>query len=121
MSTFTVDAIQHLPHHRCPLCSAPGIQTRHGIYLPFQDLFGGPLARVQEHFGYVWFACSCLHAPGPGLRVARVADAILPLSFVGDRRGEQPDGEVNARRVEAAIRFLAVHAREEVLHELVSS
>ena len=121
MNEFSIEMIQYLPNHRCPLCAAPGIQTRHGIYLPFQDLFGGPLARVQEHFGYVRFSCSCTHAPGPGLRVARLAVAILPLAFVGDRKGEQPDGEINARRVEATIQFLMVHAREEVAHELVSS
>lgn len=113
MSEFCIESIQYLPNHRCPLCAAPGIQTLYGIFLPYQELFGGSLARVQDHFGYVWFACACPHKPGPGLRVARWGDAILPLAFVGDRQGEQLDGEINAGRVEAAIQFLTVHARKQ--------
>jgi hypothetical protein len=109
-----VEAIQYFPKHRCPSCSALATTDERGSwYIPFQDLFGSALKGWEPYFGYVRFSCACAHKPGPGLRVARLGDALIPLAFEDYRAARQMglDADVfNARRVAQAVGFLAQNA-----------
>lgn len=113
---FRPTDILYYPDHTCPACGAAARPDEEGrLYLPFVDLFGSALRPWAGRFGYVRFACSCPHQPGPGLRVARLGEALLPLPFVSGDQGGQPADHINARRVALALHFLARHARPDRL------
>lgn len=111
-----VEDIQYLPHHCCPQCGAPARTTESGAWIrPYQDWFGTALRFWQAHLGYVYFHCNCQHHPELRgvLRVARLGDAILPVSFVDSataaKAGQTP-AEANAHLTRQAVSFLAAHA-----------
>lgn len=114
-----LDAIQHMPRHRCPICGAAGISAPNGSwYSPWVALGSGPCAldAWSDHIGYVRFACgrNC-HPPG-SLRVARLGDAILPVDFVSRTEAaaiDLPADQTNAKRVRAAVAYLAAHTGPE--------
>jgi hypothetical protein len=109
-----VEDIQYFPDHRCPLCGAPAATDLRGEwYAPYKDYFGTALRGWETYFGYVWFACNCDHKPGPGIRVARLGDAMIPLAFSGREEAKSVGLDLdvlNARQVAQAVDFLAKHA-----------
>ena len=111
---LSVEAIQYFPEHRCPRCGAPATYNARGRwYVPYQDYFGSALKGWEPYFGYVYFACACAHQPGPGLRVARLGDALIPLGFSGRVTARSVGLELdvlNAQEVAQAVDFLAKHA-----------
>jgi len=109
-----VEDIQYFPEQRCPLCGAPATTDERGNwYVTYQDFFGSALRNWETYFGYVRFACDCDHKPGPGVRVARLGDALIPLAFSGREEAGSLGLDVdvlNARQVAQAVDFLAKYA-----------
>ncbi len=109
-----VEKIQYFPDHHCPLCGASASTDRRGNwFVPYTDYFGSALRNWEKYIGYVYFACGCEHEPGPGMRVARLGDALIPLIY-SDRekaRSLRLDHDVlNAREVALAVDFLLKNA-----------
>lgn len=103
--------IGYFPCLACPQCGAAQVPDERGrLFIPFQDLFGSALQCWEGYFGYVRFACACPQQPGPGMRVARLGDALLPLPFVAGSQEGLPGDVLNARRVARAVNFLSRHA-----------
>jgi hypothetical protein len=109
-----VENIQYFPEQRCPLCGMPATTDRRGNwYVPYTDLFGSALRNWQSYFGYVYFPCGCEHQPGPGMRVARVGDALIPLHFSGKEKARSiglDQDILNAHEVALAVDFLVKNA-----------
>jgi hypothetical protein len=116
------EQIDYLPGMRCPNCGAGLIAKEGLLYRPFQALTG-PAQEYDRCFGYLSFDCTCplnINREEPSatrgsLRVARLGDAVLPLDFVTFR--DEPLSkygisarEVNAARLQQAVRYLASHA-----------
>lgn len=116
------DQIGYLPGLRCSNCGAGLIAKDGQLYRPFQAL-AGPAQEYDRCFGYLSFDCTCpLNISQEGnpalrgtLRVARLGDAVLPLDFVTS--GDAPLSkygmtarEVNAARLQQAVRYLAANA-----------
>src|SRR3972149_8947083 len=109
-----VENIQYFPEQRCPLCNAPAATDKRGNwYIPYKDYFGTALRNWELYIGYVYFACECNHKPGPGMRVARLGDAIIPLEY-SDREKARSVGldldVLNAHETAQAVDFLAKNA-----------
>ena len=121
------DQIGYLPGMHCPNCGAGLIAKDGQLYRPFQAL-AGPAQEYDRCFGYLSFDCTCplnmSSEDNPALRgtlrVARLGDAVLPLDFVTlsdatlSKYG-MTAREVNAVRVQQAVRYLAAHADPERL------
>ncbi|MBL8080458.1 MAG: hypothetical protein JNM55_20980 [Anaerolineales bacterium] len=109
-----VEQIQYFPEQRCPLCAAPASTDKRGNwYVSYTDFFGSALRNWETYIGYVFFTCHCDHKPGPGMRVARVGDALIPLHFSDRERARSVglDHDVmNAHEVAQAVDFLVKNA-----------
>ncbi len=109
-----VESIQYFPEQRCPLCAAPASTDKRGNwYVPYKDYFGSALGNWELYIGYVYFSCQCEHKPGPGMRVARLGDALIPLVF-SEREKARSIGldldVLNAHEVAQAVDFLLENA-----------
>ncbi|MBM3126253.1 MAG: DUF3243 domain-containing protein [Chloroflexi bacterium] len=108
--------IQYFPDHRCPDCNAPAARDRRGNwYVPYTDFFGSALRNWESYIGYIYFACECDHEPkpGPGMRVARLGDAMIPLKYSGRKQARSIGLDLdvlNAQEAARAVDFLAKHA-----------
>ena len=116
------DQIGYLPGMRCPNCGAGLIAKDGQLYRPFQAL-AGPAQEYDRCFGYLSFDCTCplnmSQENNPALRgtlrVARLGDAVIPIDFVTlsdatlSKYG-MTAREVNAARLQQAVRYLAAHA-----------
>jgi hypothetical protein len=125
---FTIDQIQYFPTHVCPQCGAKPVRLACGdLYEPFRNLFGA-FMEYDAYFGYVKFDCSChLNISSEtdpqfagSLRVARVGDALLPVSFVSSYSADLATwgmhaSDVNNTRVRQAVQFLAASANQQAL------
>jgi hypothetical protein len=125
---FTIDQIQYFPIHVCPQCGAKPVRLACGdLYEPFRNLFGA-FMEYDAYFGYVKFDCSChLNMSGEtdqqlagSLRVARVGDALLPVSFVSSYSADLATwgmhaADVNNARVRQAVQFLAASADQQAM------
>ena len=125
---FTIDQIQYFPTHVCPQCGAKPVRLACGeLYEPFRNLFGAFL-EYDAYFGYVKFDCSChLNLSSEtdpqlagSLRVARVGDALLPISFVSSYSADLATwgmhaADVNNARVRQAVQFLAASADQQAM------
>lgn len=125
---FSASQILHFPTQVCPQCGAKPVTLASGdLYKPFRNIFGTSM-EYDPYFGYVRFDCSCHlnmssetdpHLAGE-MRVARVGDALLPVSFVSLYSAElatwgKPAAEVNQARVRQAVQFLAANADQQAL------
>jgi hypothetical protein len=125
---FRASQILTFPAHVCPLCGAkPVTLTGGGLYEPFRTISGAGM-EYDPYFGYVRFDCSChlnmSNKTDPrlagSLRVARVGDALLPVSFISMYSAELTTWgmraeEVNNARVRQAVQFLANNADQQAL------
>jgi hypothetical protein len=121
--TFTIGQIQYFPTHFCPQCGSKPVSLASGhLYEPFRNISGVNM-EYDAYFGYVKFDCFChLNMSSEtdpqlasSLRVARVGDAMLPVSFVSSYSAELATWglhaiEVNNARVRQAVQFLAANA-----------
>ncbi|MGD0613596.1 MAG: hypothetical protein ABSB41_19030 [Anaerolineales bacterium] len=121
------DQIGYLPGMLCPNCGAGLIAKEGVLYRPFQALTG-PTQEYDQCFGYLSFDCTCPLNMGQDdnptvrgtLRVARLGDAVIPIDFVTLRDATlskygMTAREVNAARVQQAVRYLAAHADQDRL------
>jgi hypothetical protein len=120
--------ILYFPTHVCPQCGAkPVTLASGGLYEPFRNVFGSNM-EYDPYYGYVRFDCSChLNMSSESdprfageMRVARVGDAMLPVSFVSMYSADlaawgKPAAEVNQARVRQAVQFLAANADQQAL------
>ena len=125
---FRASQILTFPAHICPQCSAkPVTWAGGGLYEPFRNMFGAGM-EYDPYFGYVRFDCSChLNMSSKtdpylagSLRVARVGDALLPVSFVSMYSTELATwgmhaAEVNNARVRQAVQFLIANANQQAM------
>jgi len=125
---FRASQILYFPTHVCPRCSAKPVTLASGnLYEPFRNIFGASM-EYDPYFGYVRFDCSChlnmssetdLCLAG-SIRVARVGDAMLPVSFISMYSAELTKwgmhaAEVNNARVCQALQFLAANADQQAM------
>jgi len=121
------DQIGYIPGMLCPNCSAGLIAKEGLLYRPFQALTG-PTQEYDRYFGYLSFDCACplnmSQEDNPALRgtlrVARLGDAVIPIDFVTLRDATlskygMTAREVNAARLQQAVRYLAAHADRDRL------
>ena len=125
---FRASQILYFPTHVCPKCGAKAVTHPGGeLYKPFQNVNGMSM-EYDPYFGYVRFDCLChLNMSSQmdpqlagSLRVARVGDAMLPVSFVNRYSTALPTwglqaAEVNNARVRQAVQFLAANANQRAL------
>jgi len=126
--SFRADQILYFPTLVCPLCGANLVTLVGGaLYEPFRAIFGAGL-EYDPYFGYVRFDCSChLNMSSKtdpylagSLRVARLGDALLPVSFVSMYSADLAKwgmhaAAVNNERVRQAVQFLAANADQKAL------
>jgi hypothetical protein len=125
---FRASQILYFPTHVCPQCGAKPVTLVSGnLYEPFRNIFGTGM-EYDPYFGYVKFDCSCHlnmssetdpHLAG-SLRVVRVGDSMLPVSFISMYSAELASwnlhaAEVNNARVHQAVQFLVANADQRVL------
>ncbi len=124
---FHASQILYFPTHGCPQCGARPVPFAGGsLYEPFRNLFGAGM-EYDQCFGYLRFACSChLNMSSEtdprlagSLRVARLGNALLPISFESIYSAAlvkwgMRAAEVNNARVCQAVQFLADHADQPV-------
>jgi hypothetical protein len=125
---LSASQILYFPTHVCLKCGATSITLAGGdLYEPFCNLFGADM-EYDPYFGYVRFDCACHlnmsseqdpHLAG-SLRVARVGDALLPVSFVSRYSVELATwgmhaAQVNNARVHQAVQFLAAYAIRQAM------
>jgi len=125
---FHTNQILYFPTHVCPQCGAKPVTLAGGsLYEPFRTLTGAGM-EYDPYFGFVRFDCSChLNMSSEAdpslagsLRVTRLGDALLPVSFVSMY---SPDlatwgmhaAAVNNERVRQAVQFLAANADQKAL------
>ena len=125
---FTIDQIQYFPTYVCPRCGVKPVRSASGdLYQPFRNLFGGSM-EYDAYFGYVKFDCIChLNMSSEtdpqlagSLRVARMGDALLPVSFVSSYSADLATwgmhaADVNNARVRQAVQFLAANADQQAM------
>jgi hypothetical protein len=109
-----VENIQYFPEQCCPLCGASATTDKRGnSYVRYSDYFGSALRNWEAYIGYVYFPCQCEHQPGPGMRVARVGDALIPLHFSDKERAKSiglDQDVLNAHETAQAVDFLVKNA-----------
>ncbi len=120
--------ILYFPAHVCPQCGAKATAHSDGeLFHQFRNVFGSSM-EYDPYFGYVRFDCACHlnmssetdpHLAGE-MRVARLGDAMLPVSFVSMYSADLATwgmhaAEVNNARVRQAVQFLAAHADQRAL------
>lgn len=125
---FRANQILYFPNHVCPQCGAkPVTLASGGLFEPFLNIFGAGM-EYDLYFGYVRFGCFCHlnmssetdpHLAG-SLRVVRVGDAMLPVSFVSTYSAELATwglhaADVNNARVRQAVQFLAANADQQAM------
>ncbi len=125
---FSASQILYFPTHVCPQCDAKATTHQGGeLYEQFRNVFGSSM-EYDPYFGYVRFDCAChLNMSSESdprfngtLRVARVGDAMLPVSFVSLYSADletwgKTAAEVNNVRVRQAVQFLAANANQQAL------
>ena len=126
--TFRANQILYFPTLVCPLCTEKPITLVGGaLYEPFRAMFGAGMD-YDPYFGYVRFDCSChLNMSSEtdpslagSLRVARLGDALMPVSFVSMYSADLATwgmhaAAVNNERVRHAVQFLAANADQQAL------
>ena len=125
---FRASQILYFPTHVCPQCGAKAVTHPGGqLYQPFQILNGIGM-EYDPYFGYVRFDCLChLNMSSQmdpqlagSMRVARVGDAMLPVSFVSKGSASLSTwglqvAVVNNARVRQAVQFLAATANQRAV------
>ena len=125
---FTIDQIQYFPTHVCPRCGTKPVRFASGeLYEPFRNMFGA-FMEYDAYFGYIKFDCSCnLNMSSEtepqlagSLRVARVGDALLPVSFVSSYSADlatwgMHTADVNNARVRQDVQFLAASDDQQAM------